>query len=162
MKHLIIAAALAVAFLAPAVASSSDDWADKAFTKDEQARLERLMQAIQLSAECQHYRVLMDDTLEEKNKEGPKIAKATRAMAYDVYGKMFDAMLKNGPTPTDIKATDRDFFIGMMFGVAMEKGEAEGFKRMVAEPMGTGQDMFNMAARRLYRERNCNLLPRAK
>ena len=164
MKTLIIAAALVAASITPAVArSESDEWADKAFSKDEQASMERAVKTIELSAECFHYRLLMDTSMQEKNKEGPQIAKAVIALAFDVYGKLYDAMKKD-PKGLDVQGGSRDFFIGMMYGGAQAKGEAEALNRTAADPLSSvgGKKMFDASARHLYRERNCDLLPRAK
>jgi len=164
MKMLIAAGfALGLAVAIPATArSSSDEWADKAFSKDEQARMERAVQAIELAGECRYYRMTMGDSLEEKNKDGPEIAKAVIALAYDVYGKMFDAMSKDHAQAMDLKGINRDFMIGALYGSAQTKGEAEGFRRLIAETkdMNYSKDLFNLVAVRLYRERSCALLPR--
>lgn len=162
MKKLLIAAAVAVASLGAAARSSSDDWADKNFSKDEQARMERAMKTVELSGECGHYRALMDTPLAEKNRDGDQIVGAVILLARDVYGKMFDAMAKDSTIPNNFKAQSREFMIGMFYGTAMEKGSAEGLKRSIAEPTISGKGGMDLMARRLYRERNCDLLPRSK
>ncbi len=121
------------------------------------------MATVELSSECGHYRALMKEPSEQKNKEGEAIAKAVMPMAREAFGKLYDEMVKDPAQASELKAAGRDFVIGMFYGSAMERGRAEGVRRSSAAPLGTsGKNWIDSNAQHLYRERNCALLPRAE
>lgn len=124
--------------------------------------MHRAVATIRLDAECHVCRLRSGNFLEERNRESKATTKATLSLAYDVYGKLYDHSMRDRVT-AEMKVS-RDFFIGWAYGATVAEGDTEGEKRFTAQTKDMRHDdksAYELAALHLYRERNCDLLPRA-
>lgn len=111
-------------------------------------------QTVRLYGECAWYRSRTGGTYEGRQKDAPALDKAAIALAREFWGQ--------GPGAPFERLTGREFFIGMQFGIETKAGEAEAERRFMQRIGGPARSTAEaeQTAKQMYRERNCDLLPR--